>query len=173
MKLKSFNYLLGLLIIFSFTILKSEEEIDIWKNNKEKKTLIENKKLINKETQKLNLESIKTIKLNNNVKIENETFNTLKNQGYNFEHNYGHGKKNLCTVMSMLLLLTFFVDQVQLLCCKKYIQAKNKRSRFSVLFETVRSYFSLFLWESWDELYTRVGWNHNEMDRTPPMKMMF
>ena len=46
MKLKSFNYLLGLLIIFSFTILKSEEEIDIWKNNKEKKTLIEDKKLI-------------------------------------------------------------------------------------------------------------------------------
>ena len=25
-------------------------------------------------------------------KIENETFNTLKNLGYNFEHNYGHGK---------------------------------------------------------------------------------
>ena len=25
--------------------------------------------------------------------IENETFNTLKNQGYNFEHNFGHGKK--------------------------------------------------------------------------------
>jgi hypothetical protein len=24
-------------------------------------------------------------------KIENETFNTLKNQGYNFEHNFGHG----------------------------------------------------------------------------------
>ena len=29
-------------------------------------------------------------------KIENETFNTLKNQGYNFEHNYGHGYSNLC-----------------------------------------------------------------------------
>lgn len=25
--------------------------------------------------------------------IENETFNTLKNQGYHFEHNYGHGQK--------------------------------------------------------------------------------
>ena len=24
-------------------------------------------------------------------RIENETFNTLKNQGYHFEHNYGHG----------------------------------------------------------------------------------
>ena len=26
-------------------------------------------------------------------KIENETFNTLKNQGRHFEHNYGPGKK--------------------------------------------------------------------------------
>ena len=106
-------------------------------------------------------------------RIENETFNTLKNQGYNFEHNYGHGKKNLCTVMSMLLLLTFFIDQVQLLCCEKYIQAKNKRSRLSVLFETVRSYFSMFFWENWDELYTRAGWNHNKMAQPPPSKTMF
>ena len=36
-------------------------------------------------------------------KIENETFNTLKNQGYNFEHNYGHGYKNLSSVMTMLI----------------------------------------------------------------------
>jgi hypothetical protein len=28
-------------------------------------------------------------------KIENETFNTLKNQGYHIEHNYGHGKNHL------------------------------------------------------------------------------
>ena len=25
-------------------------------------------------------------------KVKNETLNTLENQGYNFEHNYGHGK---------------------------------------------------------------------------------
>src|SRR6266850_1037336 len=31
-------------------------------------------------------------------KIENETFNTLKNQGYHFEHNYGHGEQNLSVV---------------------------------------------------------------------------
>ena len=28
-------------------------------------------------------------------KIENECFNTLKNHGYEIEHNYGHGEKNL------------------------------------------------------------------------------
>ena len=38
-------------------------------------------------------------------KIENETFNTLKNLGYNFEHNYGHGKKYLSTVFGMLMML--------------------------------------------------------------------
>ena len=39
-----------------------------------------------------------------------ETFNTLKNQGYNFEHNYGHGYKNLCSVMTMLISLATFSD---------------------------------------------------------------
>ena len=50
-------------------------------------------------------------------KIANETFNTLKNQGYNFEHNYGHGAQNLSVVFAMLLLLAFLVDQTQQRCC--------------------------------------------------------
>jgi hypothetical protein len=37
-------------------------------------------------------------------KIENETFDTLKNQGYHFEHNYGLGKKNLSLVFAMLMM---------------------------------------------------------------------
>ncbi len=44
-------------------------------------------------------------------KIENETFNTLKNQGYNFEHNYGHGNQNLSNVLAGLMLLAFMIDQ--------------------------------------------------------------
>ena len=35
MKLKSFNYLAGLLIIFLNSPLLSEDKIDIWKNKKE------------------------------------------------------------------------------------------------------------------------------------------
>ena len=45
-------------------------------------------------------------------KIENETFNTLKNQGYQFEHNFGHGYKHLTTVFAYLMYLAFFVDHV-------------------------------------------------------------
>jgi hypothetical protein len=75
MKLKSFNYFYCLLIISYFTILKSEEKIDIW-NNKNNNKSIENKEQIkNKELQKLNLESIKKIDLNQNIKIENESLN--------------------------------------------------------------------------------------------------
>ena len=46
-------------------------------------------------------------------KIENETFNTLKNQGYHFEHNYGHGQENLSVMFALLMMLAFLVDQVQ------------------------------------------------------------
>ena len=42
MKLKSFNNLFGLLIIFIlFSPLKGEDKIDIWKNNKAKEPQIE------------------------------------------------------------------------------------------------------------------------------------
>jgi len=37
-------------------------------------------------------------------KIENETFNTLKNQGDHFEHNLGHGPPHLRTVLMRLEL---------------------------------------------------------------------
>jgi hypothetical protein len=46
-------------------------------------------------------------------KIENETFNTLKNQGYRLDHNYGHGKKNLAENFANLMFLAFLIDQIQ------------------------------------------------------------
>jgi len=46
-------------------------------------------------------------------KVENETFNTLKNRGYNLEHNYGHGEYNLSYNFIMSMYLAFFVDQIQ------------------------------------------------------------
>jgi len=43
-------------------------------------------------------------------KVENETFNTLKNHGYHFEHNFGHGYHQLSTVMVHLMMLAFLID---------------------------------------------------------------
>ena len=46
-------------------------------------------------------------------KIENETFNTLKNQGYHFEHNYGHGEQHLSVVFATLMMLAFLVHPLR------------------------------------------------------------
>lgn len=97
--------------------------------------------------------------------IENETFNTLKNQGYHFEHNYGHGYKHLCSVMTLLMMLAFLIDQVQQLCCKVYQKARQLAGPLRVLFEKVRHLIELLVWDSWEKLYRFIG---EPMKRGPP-----
>ena len=65
-------------------------------------------------------------------KIENETFNTLKNQGYHFEHNFGHGRKQLCSVLTLLMMLAFLVDQVQALCDIFFQKARKGDDLYSL-----------------------------------------
>ena len=83
-------------------------------------------------------------------KVENETFNTIKNQGYQFEHNFGHGKKNLCSVMGLIMMLVFLVDQTQLLCCKLFQHARITTRTFYGLWERMRAMFELFYFTNWE-----------------------
>jgi len=45
-------------------------------------------------------------------KIENETFNVLKNNGYPLEHNFGHGKQHLAMTFAALNLLAFAIHTI-------------------------------------------------------------
>ena len=64
--------------------------------------------------------------------IENETFKALKDRDkYNFEHNYGHGKKNLAVVLPMLAMLSLLIDQTQQHCCSLVQKALNPSSALS------------------------------------------
>jgi hypothetical protein len=74
-------------------------------------------------------------------KIENETFNTLKNQGYNFEHNYGHGEQHLSVVFAMLMMLAFLVDQTQQLCCALFRAVWAQMGSKRRLWERMRALF--------------------------------
>jgi Transposase DDE domain len=85
-------------------------------------------------------------------KIENETFNTLKNQGYNFEHNYGHGEKNLSVVFAMLMMLAFLVDQTQQLCCNLFRAVWAKLGSKRQLWESMRSLFYTYALQSMRQL---------------------
>lgn len=69
--------------------------------------------------------------------IENQTFNTLKNQGYEFEHNFGHGKKHLSHVFSMLMMLAFLIDQCLQKLNKRFQEALIKRGAKKYLWQTM------------------------------------
>jgi len=89
-------------------------------------------------------------------KIENETFNTLKNQGYHFEHNYGLGKKNLSLVFAMLMMLAFLVDQSQQLSCNLFRAVWIKLGSKRALWERMRSVFKEFELASMEMLYKAI-----------------
>lgn len=85
-------------------------------------------------------------------KVENEIFNTMKNQGYYAEHNYGHGKKNLCLNFYLLTLLAFFMHQIFELTDAQYQGCRKKFGSKKHFWETVRSYIKIIVFETWDSL---------------------
>ena len=86
-------------------------------------------------------------------KIENETFNTLKNQGYHFEHNFGHGDKNLSVVLALLMMLAFLVDQVQQAACRLFQAVLNKIGCRTRMWEHIRSLFHSLAFNSMEDIY--------------------
>ncbi len=100
-------------------------------------------------------------------KIENETFNTLKNQGYHFEHNYGHGEQNLSVVFAMLMMLTFLVDQTQQLCCPLFQAVHKKLGSRRMVWDHLRSHFRHIRFVSMQHLY-EVVLNGTGKELPPP-----
>jgi hypothetical protein len=86
-------------------------------------------------------------------KIENETFNTLKNQGYHLEHNYGHGKKHLATNFAILTFIAFLTDQIAQHLDKDFQDAKTVCKTFKSLWEKIRSIFYLLPTLSMSAIY--------------------
>jgi hypothetical protein len=99
-------------------------------------------------------------------RIENETFNTLKNQGYHFEHNYGHGYKHLGVVMALLMMLAFAIDQIQQKCNKLFQAAREKKGPKCALWESMRHLFAEFEVSSMRQIYEAMAYGHER----PPLK---
>ena len=71
MKLKSFNYLICLLINLIFSPLLSEDKIDIWKNKKE--NLTETSVTNEKNKEQLSINTSQTISASEKIKIEDSS----------------------------------------------------------------------------------------------------
>jgi hypothetical protein len=101
-------------------------------------------------------------------KVENETFNTLKNQGYHLAHNFGHGYRNLSVVLVMLMMLAFLVDQTQQLGCRLFAAAWEKCISKRALWEQLREIFHQFHVSSLKAIYESVL-----SDRKPRLKALW
>jgi hypothetical protein len=89
-------------------------------------------------------------------KVENETFNTLKNQGYHLEHNFGLGKKHLSEVFVMLMMLAFLIDQAVQLCSPLFQAALERAGSKRALWDQQRNLFHCFALESMAVLYAVI-----------------
>jgi hypothetical protein len=88
-------------------------------------------------------------------KIENEVFNTLKNQGYYIEHNYGHGEKNLSMNFFILNLLAFFMHQIFELTDSVYQECRKKIGSKRALWECLRGILRVLIFPDWETLLLR------------------
>ena len=86
-------------------------------------------------------------------KIENETFNTLKNQGYQYEHNFGHGKKFLSQNFAQLMLLAFMFDQIQQILDPLFQKALTVCKTKKLVWIRLRQIFDLVPCISMEHIY--------------------
>ena len=97
-------------------------------------------------------------------KIENETFNTLKNQGYNLGHNYGLGEKNLGAVFTTLMMLAFLIDQIQQMSCWLFQAAWKKAESKRYLWESIRAFFRNYRVDSMKTIYRAIAYGFERHD---------
>jgi len=87
-------------------------------------------------------------------KIENENNNILKNNGYNLEHNFGHGKKYLSSLLLTLNILAFLFHTVLGLMDEKYQELRRKLPTRKTFFEDIRALTKYLCFDSWDYMLT-------------------
>ena len=98
-------------------------------------------------------------------KIENETFNVLKTGGYNLEHNFGHGKSTLASLLVTFNLLAFAfhtASQLTSLAWKAAVAACGAQYRF---FEHLRTITVYIVFPDWNTLLNTIA---NPKSHPPP-----
>ena len=102
----------------------------------------------------VNRDNVKTLVISGRCrwKIENEYFNTLKNQGYNAEHNYGHGTQYASFNFLLFILLAFFVHQILELSDPLYQHCRSTFSSRKEYWNHLRCAIRIHIFNSFDHL---------------------
>jgi hypothetical protein len=82
-------------------------------------------------------------------KIENESFNVLKNHGYELEHNFGHGQKFLAMTLATLNLLAFAWHTVLELLEPPWRTARQAAVKRTSFFAQILTLTTYVVFPSW------------------------
>jgi len=85
-------------------------------------------------------------------KIENENNNTLKTKGYHLEHNFGHGKKHLSSLLATLNILAFLFHSFLTFCDDAYRLIRDTLPTRKIFFEHIRALTHYMRFASWEAL---------------------
>ena len=89
--------------------------------------------------------------------IENNIFLTLKRQGDNLTHSYGHGKKWLACVLPVLMMMAFAMDKIEELFCLVFREALAAARSRTTLWRCILSLFDALDLQGWDHLLNHLA----------------
>jgi hypothetical protein len=90
-------------------------------------------------------------------KIENETFNVMKNHGYELEHNFGHGETFLAMTLAALNLLAFAWHSLLDLIEPPWQAAREKLAKRTTFFGDLLTLTSYVVFPSWQVLLQAIN----------------
>lgn len=85
-------------------------------------------------------------------KTENENNNTLKTKGYHLEHNYGHGKNHLASLLATMNILAFLFHTMLEFMNRKYTLLRVKIGRRDAFFNDIRALAKYMCFKSFDSM---------------------
>jgi hypothetical protein len=85
-------------------------------------------------------------------KIENENNNTLKTKGYHLEHNFGHGKKCLSSLLAAMNILALLYHTFLSFTDESYRLIRAELSTRKTFFDDIRALTRYLLFPSWEGL---------------------
>ena len=85
-------------------------------------------------------------------KIENENNNTLKTKGYHLEHNFGHGKEHLSSLLAAMNILAFLYHTFLSFTDGNYRLIRAHLPTRKTFFDDLRALTRYMLFASWDAL---------------------
>jgi hypothetical protein len=89
-------------------------------------------------------------------KIENETFNVMKNNGYELEHNFGHGKKFLASTLAAMNILAFAWHNVLDVLGSSWKAARETVGKRTTFFQEMLTLTKFAAFPSWESLFNTI-----------------